>query len=293
MSVRIYNKWRQGPGAAMGDDDTEYNASNAQVYEDGTLGPRPGWRLLSTSNSSKVHDGATDSNHGVVWFRQTDDEEGLLVVFRDGSTTKYDTLSLENNTWYAGGTIDDHSFGSELHDNAYDDANAFPCWNDGFLLTALGPYLGIATNTNAGTFTVPASMPDGQPRMVTIYRERAYYYGFASAPGRVYYSVAANYANWDDGTEAGSSSWAGATSFFDVNIDSGEYAGAVTGMWSVKNALLISRKDDRWLVLTGTSPVNGTLRELGRDQAAEIERLQAENERLRTLVENMWEALDE
>ena len=66
MASRIYNKWRQGSSAAGDPDVTEYNSTNAQVYENGTLGPRPGWRSLA--NYSR----GSDSLTGLQWYQQTD-----------------------------------------------------------------------------------------------------------------------------------------------------------------------------------------------------------------------------
>lgn len=259
MPVRIYDKWRQGSSGF--NPDGEYNSRNAQVYEDGTLGPRPGWKLISQTAGTKVHDiSNSDYPIGFTWYRETDDAEGLLLYFWDDSASvrKYDIFPLATQTWAAGGTLNLVSgAGISWHPNGYDDNQKIQTWNDGFLLTAMGPYLAVASSSSPGTFTAP-TIAAGSPRAVTIYRDRAYYWGISAYPGRVYYSDAADYSTVQS------------TSFFEVNSSPDQFAGAVTGMWNVKNALVIARKDDTWLVLTGTSPENGTLRELGRDQVPDF-----------------------
>jgi len=251
-TVRTFHKWKQGSSGSGDAAQTEYNSENAQVYENGTLGPRPGWKAISDTAGAKVWDPTADSIEGLTWYRETDDAEVLALVFDDAGTQKYDTLPLASPTWVAGGSINNNADTTSLHPPEYDDRQKQPVWNDGFLVTALGGYLAIATSTTIGT---PAAIntTNGYAAGVTIYRERAYYWGFAAQPGRVYYSEPADYTN------------VGATSSFDVNIKSDTYAGAITGMWAVKNALVIVRSDDRWHVMTGVTPESGSMRELGRD----------------------------
>ncbi len=120
------------------------------------------------------------------------------------------------------------------------------------MLTTLGPYLLFADGSSPGSLTA-ITTADGDARIVVVNRERAYYFGISAAPGRIYYSNAADFST------------VGATSSFDTNADKDAYAGAPVDAWSVKNALLIACKDNRWLVLTGASPDNGSLKELGKD----------------------------
>ncbi len=252
MSVRIYRQWSQGSSAAGDPAVGEYNSVNAQVYENGTLGPRPGWKVISDSDGTRVYDPSSDSLKGIAWYRETDDDEHLALIFYDGAN-KFDTLPLASPTWVAGQTLSNQGTGGgNLLPPNWDDSNRISTFNDGSILTALGPHILIASNSSIGTI-VATTTADGDAQIVTLYRERAYYWGMTTAPGRVYYSDAADWST------------VGATSSFEVNVDVDEWAGAPVGMWSVKNALLIASKDNRWLVLTGTSPENGSLRELGRD----------------------------
>ena len=329
--VRVYDKWRQGSSGSMDPERAEYNSVNAQVYENGTLGPRPGWKTISDTDGTKAWDGAADSLKGLGWYRGTSNNDRLFMTFYDVSVGahKYDTLPLSTLAWAAGGTIDIGGSAIKLHPPEYDDIARTIVWNDGFDLSAIGPNLSYATTTAIGTPAIPRVADDhvisvtsttvffvndaaaagfavddvidiyqsdgttrslnktitevtgnqitisvaatglsagdlimhdgstlndqGFPRCVTLYRERAYYWGFANYPGRIYYSDAADFVHVQT------------LAFFDVNAQVDESAGSVTGMWPVKNALVIGRKDNIWLVLTGTSPENGTLRELGKD----------------------------
>ncbi len=203
-------------------------------------------------------DASADAPNGWVWYLETDDDERLALIFDDAGTKKYDTLDPDTPSWSAGGSLTNLGtpgtglIAGNLNPANFDDNGKYPCWNDGSRYTSLGSYLTVSTSTTIGT---PAAVntTDGYGIGAVIYRERAYYWGFNTKPGRIYYSDPADYST------------VGATSSFDVNADVDSYAGAVVGMWSIKNALLIATKDNRWMVLTGTSPENGTLRELGKD----------------------------
>ena len=253
-SVRVYRDWQQGSSGSADPAATEYNSENAQVYENGTLGPRPGWKTLTQSGTPGM-DQAADGLTGLQWYSQTDADEFLAVLVYDNTAGAFafDTISdsgLWTNSLRAVADIAQSGTGS--HPLNYDDFKKVPTFNDGSIVTTLGPYHLIAGTNTIGTVNA-ITTADGDARASTINRERAYYYGIISKPGRVYYSDAADYLT------------VGATSFFETNAYSAEWAGAPIGMWSVKNSLLIACKDNRWLVLTGASPDNGTLKELGRD----------------------------
>lgn len=330
--VRVFSKWRQGPGGTMDPAVSEYNSENMQVYENGTLGVRPGWRALPQTNGTRVSAPSTDHIRSLVWARSTANAEFLLCLFTDtsdASNRKYDRFDLSTNTWASGASLLNTKLPNTLHAPEYQAGQKVDSWNDGLTLTAIGAYIAVADGTDEGNFAIPVIADDfvatvtsttvftvndaaamglavgdiidiyqadgtsratnrtvsalvgntvtisvaaaglavgdlimldgstinspGYPAAVTIYRERAYYWGFSSNPGRVFYSEPADYKHVQT------------LSFFDVNNSADEAVGAVTGMWSVKNALVIGRADQRWMVLTGTSPENGTLRELGRD----------------------------
>jgi len=254
-SVRTYSEWRQGSSASADPGSSEYNSENAQVYENGSLGPRPGWKAISDSAGTRVFDPATDSLLGLSWYQETDAAEYLAVVFDDAGTAKFDTLPLASPTWAAGQTLTDLATGADnLYPPNYDDTAKVLTSFDGSILSSLGPHLLFATASSIGTVAA-ITTADGDARSVTVNRERAYYWGINARPGRIYYSNAADFSTVES------------TSSFDTNADVDSYAGAPTGAWSVKNALLIACKDNRWLVLTGASPDTGSLKELGQDVA--------------------------
>lgn len=254
QSVRVYRDWKQGSSGSADPAATEYNSENAQVYENGTLGPRPGWKTITQSGSSGMSE-AADGLVNLQWYSETDAAEFLAVLVFDASAGAhaFDTISTAG-AWTGSlrAVADIAQSGTGSHPLTYDDVKKVAAATDGSIVTTLGPYHLIATSSSIGTVNA-ITTTDGDARASTINRERAYYYGIISKPGRVYYSDAADYLT------------VGATSFFDTNAYSSEWAGAPIGMWSVKNSLLIACKDNRWLVLTGASPDNGTLKELGKD----------------------------
>lgn len=256
QGARTFNKWRQGSSASGDPDVTEYNSENAQVYENGTLGPRPGWREITPSGGSRTSAESTDPARGLMWYQESDGDEHLMVIFRDtsdGNSWKFDTFDLATETWSTGQTLADVASGAfSLYPNDYPFSALLTALFDGSILSAIGPHILLADASSPGTVAA-VTTADGDAREVTVNRERAYYWGIASTPGRVYFSEAADYAN------------IGAANSFDVNADKDSYAGAPIGMWSVKNALLIAMKDNRWATLTGASPENGSFKELGRD----------------------------
>ena len=255
QSVRVFERWGQGSSAAGDAETSEYNSENAQVYENGTLGPRPGWKRIVDTAGTRVFNQETDSLRGIVWFQETDADEHMALAFYDtsGSAHKFDILNLATNTWVAGQTLSDQGGGgTSFYPPRFDDVAKTLMSNDGTILTIIGPHILIASASSIGTVAA-ITTADGDARVATRYRERTYYWAISGAPGRIYYSEAADFST------------VGASSSFPINVDVDSYAGAPVGVWSVKNALLIAAKDNRWLVLTGTSPENGTLRELGID----------------------------
>ena len=258
-NVRTYNDWGQGSSGSKDPARSEYNSMNGQVYENGTFGPRPGWRLEATTAGTGVHKETSTADNivGLQWLEYTDGTEHLALVFTDTSDSdnyKFDTLAIADYTYSAGQALADTADTSgdgELYPNGWGYDRSLGSWNDSSIMTALGPHIFMATGSSIGTVAA-ITTADGDARNVTIYRDRAYYWGMAAAPGRVYYSDAGDYAT------------VGTGSFFDVNADVTEWAGAPVGMWSVKNSLLIACKGDTWKVLTGASPELGSLKEMAR-----------------------------
>lgn len=253
--VRRFDKWSLGSGGSMDLDSVEYNSVNGQVYENGTFGPRPGWKDFATTDGTRVSDPSADTPMALQWYRDTDDVENLLVGFSDTGASNdftYDIVPLASGTYASGAVVDaEMGYTGKFQPPEWDDGTHWSTWNDGFSLTSLGPYLAVAGSGTPGTFAA-SGVPPVRVQSV-VYRDRTYAFSINSVPGRIYYSDAADYTTYQT------------ASFFDVNAASASENGAVIGMWPVKNALLIARKDDRWQVLTGVSPENGTIRELGRD----------------------------
>lgn len=259
MAVRTYNEWRAGSSAAGDEATSDYNSYNAQVYENGTLGPRPGWKEWTVN--SEGWSAALDTSYGIATVFPEDDTPHIVWHYYDATTSlRHEAQSFSLNEASAiatGGTVHnltgmsvgEYSKG-KLNPSSFVDRGKPPTKSDGTRVT-IGGFVAQAGATDIDT---PA-LPSGASAIsaATTYRERMYYWAEDAKPGRIYYSDAADYTT------------VGASSFFDISTDITIYPGAAIDMWSVKNALLIAAKGGKWFVLTGPSPENGTLRELGID----------------------------
>ena len=326
--VRQFDEWIQGSSAASDPARGEYNSKNAQVYENGTLGVRPGWRLRSQSANS--FDPTVDTLTSATWYVGSGESPRLHISYYDisGAAMRSAEYIISSGVWSNDSAHAKGSNTDNLKPKRYPDSYKIQSEFDGIKMLTHdgGVYKAGVSTMGAGVYSIPATAEvqtddstttftvddvsafeegdtiyifeadgtsrfskvidtidvptklititvagasiavgdlvqttnsindDGFPRAVTIYRERAYYWGYSAAPGRVYYSEPADFSR------------VYLNSFFDVSYDPTTInVGTITSMFAVKNALLIGREDNRWLVLTGTSPENGTLRELGRD----------------------------
>lgn len=259
--TRVYEDWRKGVYGSGDDSEGEFNARNAQVYQNGTLGPRPGWKLWAQSGQDYVV--ANDAPRGFVFFDDETNDPRLLVTYADASDsnnlkTEVGDINTGTDT-ISWSTVVNINTGAGYPAGAYQaprvGTSPLPHFWDRVALVNIGAR--IFTDAPS-TSDAPPNTADGYAHAVTIYRERAYYWGITGFPGRIYYSDAGDYTT------------VGATSFFDVSIDPTLTTAAVTGLYSISNALIITRKDGRWLVLSGTSPENGTLGELGLDPVPDL-----------------------
>lgn len=261
MFAVTFDEWRAGEHGQRGSYGTapQYHAVNLQVYDNGSIGPRPDWRTLTQTGSI----GATsDVPLGAIWRNDSSETPdangntygGILVVLTRGANQLHYFGQLDGNggiTWDGSA----YSVGSSLtptnpeaFPSGYGDPVRHWLWNDGQEITIVGGTIFNEYDTSTPDFARPN--PNGYASGAVIYRDRAYYWGFSANPGRIYYSDAADWATVDS------------LSFFDVAPDSTSKSTAVVGMWPINNALVIARKDGRWSVLSGVSPETGSHREL-------------------------------
>ncbi len=276
MAVRTFAKWREGSSAAGNEGMGEYNSYNAQVYENGTLGPRPGWKEWTVASAS--YSEALDTVYGMTIAFPEDDVPHLVVHYYDATTSlahEAEPFSLDEATQTATGTggspftltgmsVGEFSQG-KLNSSNFLDRGKPPTRGDGLTITIAG----FVTFVNGTTVETPIKPTNLSVSGAVPYRERMYYYAEDAFPGRIYYSFPANYVNWDDGTAGGAADWSGNTAYFEISPEPSNYPGAAVDMWAIKNALLIAAKGGKWYVLTGASPDVGSLRELGRDVVPE------------------------
>jgi hypothetical protein len=151
--TRIYEQWRQGSSGSGDPASSEYNSENAQVYENGTLGVRPGWKEITTSVGTRVHDPVTDRIRGLLWYQESDADEALALIFTDPAF-KFDILPLATTTWAAGQTLPDVATtagAGELMPPDYEYPGFLVSTFDGSVLSSMGPHVLLATSSSIGT----------------------------------------------------------------------------------------------------------------------------------------------
>ena len=182
--VRKFDNWTSGSGGAIDLDVAEYNSVNAQVYESGNLGPRPGWKeLAQTNNPATFARDTTDVVNAFQYWVETSGHEYGLMVWTDFSasnavlTSEFD---LALGTWEGSSTtLAKVGSAGALAAGADDDTDQYHSSNDGLVMSTVAGNVFIATASTIGT-AFGIDSPDSYPTGATAYRERMYYWGFAS-----------------------------------------------------------------------------------------------------------------
>jgi len=264
MQTRVFDEFRSGEAGLRGLFGTGklWHGENVQLYANGSVGQRPGWRELTVGGTQLA--AGTDIPRGILWRTDPTDtvdsnsrlHGSLVLIYTDASNTNVyfepgalsdGAITFPNNR--IASTTATHPVHNNSFPNGYSATNRHFSWHDGQELTIIGGTVYEDFDLTTPVFSNP-NTSDGYASGAWVHRDRAYYYGFAAAPGRIYYSDPAAYATVP------------ATSYFDVSYDPTLSTSAVVGMWTVSNALIIARRDGRWFVLSGVSPATGSLRDL-------------------------------
>lgn len=289
MPAAVFDNWRAGESGTRGTRDTfpQWHGNNVQLYDNGAVGPRPGWKDIFTSGWS--FDFTSDDFVGILHRYEPStltDSDGntygsLVVAYKD-----FTNLYLEEGTLAPAGvtspgtqltyTVATHPVASAGFPPGHGVPYTYFMWHDGQELTIVGGAVFEDFDTTSPVVSNP-NTSDGYPSKAWVHRDRAYYYGFSSKPGRIYYSDPADYAT------------VGSTSYFDVTYNPDQLGAAVIAMWSISNTLLIALRDGTYLALSGVSPETGALRPLGKSRVpSPADHAVVWNEEVWFLSKNGW-----
>lgn len=249
---RVYYDQFDGDWLAMGATAAENNmfsGHNVHVYENGTVGERPGWEEITWTNKPA----GTKPLKGITWFKGTSTYGELVVAYEDGANIDIEQWTMVN-TGAISATADTATVAESqmpdppsVFEQSWPGEKLFPMFTDTSQVIGVGSRL--YEDFSATSYT--ANLGSGYASGSLVYRDRAFYWGFDNYPGRVYYSDAAVYGTVQ------------ASSYFDVSALPDVAAQGVIGMWNVRDALLIARRDGIWMAMFGTNPTDGSLREIG------------------------------
>ncbi len=263
----IYDDWSAGSWGAKGSrtaaaaNPKPYRSINLQVYSNGSLGPRPGWKQIATTGTAPAP--ASGIAHGLTrWIPYAGTTYGYLFFGCGSTSAQTKRLPLDTLVW-ATSTAGTMNFA--IDDGLQEMNPVSICWLNTKQAIIGGQLIyDIGANTTI-SITYPSSFV---PTHAVFYRTRLYAWGDPTFPNRVYYS--------DDG--AFSTFTAG--SFFDVG-SGGTTAPTrprIHGMYPLRDGILIyanefafSSTNQRnvegdWFVLQGANPITGSLRALGRNK---------------------------
>lgn len=257
----VYDSWRDGFTSrlrVLGKNTKEYTCTNMQVYDNGTLGVRPFWRLQNTTNL--VASDTIDNQAFIAWRPSPSNSEGELWMH--GYSNDVWIYDLAAGTWAAGGaSIDAQITASDNHGAAWGTTHD---WDSSGNLVGSAQYSTLPTDNwifggeakideaDAVTAITWTDVTTNRITNFVLYRDRIWGWHNANPsvdPGnRLYY------------TDAGSYTLSSAGNFFDIGAASDGFY--ILGVWAVRDSLLIAMSNGDWYVFTGT-PGSGSLRFIG------------------------------
>lgn len=262
----VYDQWGTGfttrfqrSGVA---NTKQYTAQNMQVYENGTIGPRPWLRIWPSANYT-VNDALLNSSW-CQWRPSTTDSKGQLWVgyLRNPGDSLNNVwyYNFPTSAWVAHTGID--SYVTSKSDGAIQ-------WGTINDWDSTGVRIGSSVNVvmppdswifggeggvDSTDTAFDITWTDATNSIVNfcLYRDRVWGWHSPDAstdpPNRLYY------------TDAGSYVLSSAGGYFDIGAASEGYY--IVGAWAMRESLLIAMSDGGWWVFTGT-PEQGSLRFIG------------------------------
>ena len=291
--IVTYKDWRSGPWHRVGPDHGpgqgfNYDSCNMQVYENGSLGPRPCLKEIGMVGDILNRE-ANQKFVGGIWYQATDYGMGPLGVGTDDKARFHAIESTASDPYYwdetahAQGVMGGSDLGwgtfrvldkpARYSDAAWDASSeilisAMPFQRLGHDKVIVGGdgYLKGLDDTGADGFQAITASADGSltdneypqlwdPAALFAWRDRFWSWGdYGPGSGtyngnRIHYSAIGAIETW------------GATDYIDVGADSEL---PVIGVWPVFDNLLIAMADSRWYRYTfADNPDFGEIRYIG------------------------------
>ena len=244
-----------------------YSCVNMQVYENGSLGPRPCFVEVNSSDDSidlthtnilgtaflhmnydyELQNTVATSNNKVLYIFTSDDANQLRLNLDnkdvEASIALTDSNAITRQSLparYAAvpenliGTLSHEELGNEI---------AIVGGEAQYTNFASGS---VTTDTLTAGDEYPASW---DPHTCFTWRDRYWSWGDASNANRIHYSAVGNNQSW------------GANDYIDLGADANR---PIVGVWSIYDSMLIAMKDLRWYKFMFTdSPDFGEIRYIG------------------------------
>ena len=268
---RVFHDWRRGPSGSLSRFETEYNSSNAQVYENGSLGPRPGWREWPHAlgdDTPTNFDGGLDlwRRSTLLWFSGGGGLGRLILstgVYEapgpgeaePGEMQTFTALYVDRDRLQGPATMFEGADYGRLSGQSVEPYPRFNflkpvTWNigqHGFFV-----FGGLVMERPSET---GASILDDTIRgqIVVPYREQMY----AATRDTTGQPSDERWIAYSDPVVEGAG-WPEENKLYASPSDHMD----TTGLYPVGNNLLIARADDTWMLWTGTTHEDGVMREL-------------------------------
>lgn len=254
----VYDDWKGGNWGADGGvlgarlNPKRYRAINLQVYANGTLGPRPGWKELTPTSGSAPTSANASDYYSAVWVPVLNTTYGMILFVSRSTAASTKRFDLDSLAWLTS-TLGVQASGPDSTIEA--NGGSFTWQNTQQLVVAGTNIYNMSSNVTIALTHVSAFAPNS----AIFYKDRLYTFGDSTFPNRVYYSDASAFSTFQIGQ------------YFDVG---GGGSGAtsrpkIRGAWNVKDGLLFlvtagstSQIDahGEWWLMQGTNPVTGTLK---------------------------------
>jgi hypothetical protein len=268
---QVFGDWKAGPWHSLGPDKgaalgKRYDSINMQVYDNGTLGPRP--CLFDVTGGTFTE--TLSAFLGAAFFHvdfyyALDDYSDAWVYVFDGSTTvrRINLAATQANdtvTISSAASIDTQVLPPRYDSTHQAKISRMPYFE---LNTTDGTYGGEAAITQFSHASAPGVQAVTQPaswspHTIIKHRDRFWSWGDASNANRVHYSIPG------DMTSAGAWTDADLSGSFDIGPI---VTMPIVGVWQLYDSLIFAMKDLRWYVFRYTDdPQFGEVRYIGKSR---------------------------
>lgn len=254
-----FSDWKAGPWHSLGPDKgpakgRRYDCINMQVYQNGSLGPRP--CLLENGGTGFTEtlanfDGAVHFHQDFIYDLAYSNKN--LLIFDGATTVRNVDIADDSNaqvTITTAGAINTqakHPRYSASPQTKIGTLSHVPIATGGLI------YGGLSYITAIGSSATNITQPtDWSPHTIISHRDRYWSWGDASNANRIHYSIPGSQTNWTDADLAG---------YLDVGATP---LLPIIGVWPMYDSLLIAMSNLRWYIFRFTDdPQFGEIRYIG------------------------------